>query len=76
MSLPLYHATHAYVRADTDGLVYLSEETYWEIEPTADDPGVLAPLPDAEPILWLAAKSYMKKEEDESRRRNIQRRSS
>ena len=49
----LYHTEHVVVRADTDGLVYLANETYWEIYPTKDDPGVLAPLPGAKPILWM-----------------------
>ena len=36
-----------YVRADTDGELYKREDTVWLVAPPDDDPGVLAPAPEA-----------------------------
>jgi hypothetical protein len=39
-----------YVRADTDGLLYKREDTYWVFPPSADDAGWVGPKPGAVPF--------------------------
>ena len=31
------------VKTDTDGMYYRNEDTEWLVQPTDDDPGILAP---------------------------------